>query len=131
MIAEEQKNKIIVSFHTGRGGRFHNSGYKKYLGEKSFKEIITENENNIFVKNRDENGKYIKPIIIDGSGNEISDNKINDEIGILNFDHDYDTTVSKYIEQCTNEEIELIKKSEIYKSEEINEYIKAHHYEDN
>lgn len=120
---KKQNNKIIVAFHTGRGGRFFNAGHKKYVGEKSFMEIIKDNENHIYITNRDENGKYIKPIITDASGNEVSDNKINDETRILNFDGEYDTTESKYIEDCTKQEINLIIESEKYKSEELKEYL--------
>lgn len=34
----EQKNdnKIIVAFHIGRGGRFHNPGHKKFKGTYRF-----------------------------------------------------------------------------------------------
>ena len=120
---ETENKKIIVTFHIGRGGRFYNSGHKTYKGEKSFKEIISENENHIYIKNRDENGKYIKPIITDESGNEISDNNINDETGTLNFDGDYDTTITKYIEECTETEIQIIEESNLYKSEELKEYL--------
>lgn len=120
---ETENNKIIVAFHIGRGGRYYNSGHKSYIGEKSFKEIISENQNHIYIKDRDVNGKYIKPIITNESGNEISDNNINDETGTLNFDEDYDTTISKYIEECTETEIQLIEESKIYKSEELKEYL--------
>lgn len=118
------KQGIIVSFHISRGGRFNNSGYKSYLGEKTFKDLISMNENNLYIVNRDKQGKFIKPIFIDGSSNEVSDDNANSLTGTLNFDGDYDTYIAKYIEECTDQELNIIRESDEWKSSELNEYLK-------
>lgn len=123
MKTKEQQNKIIVSFHIGRGGRFNNSGYKSYLGEKTFKDLISMNEDNLYIVNRDKQGKFIKPIFIDGSSNEVSDDNANSLTGSLNFDGDYDTYIAKDIEDCTDKELDIIRNSNEWKSSELNEYL--------
>lgn len=115
----------IVAFHIGRGGKFNNSGYISYIGEKNFQDLINLNSDNIFIANRDTKGRFCKPYIIDDSGNSITDDNINGDIGMLNFDEDYDTYYCKYIENCTDIELKRIAESDIYKSYEIIEYLKS------
>ena len=117
------KQGIIVAFHISRGGRFNNSGYKSYLGEKTFKDLISMNEDNLYIVNRDQQGRFIKPIFADGSGNEVSDDSIDSLTGSLNFDGDYDTYIAKYIEECTDKELDTIRNSNEWKSSELNEYL--------
>ncbi len=116
--------QIIVSFHIGRGGKFYNSGFKKYIGEKSFKDLITLNDINLFISNRDEKGRFIKPIYVDSSGNMVSDDDADNLTGTLNFDGDFDTYIAKTIEDCTDNEIDLIIESNEWKSTELQEYLK-------
>lgn len=123
MKTKEQQNKIIVSFHIGRGGRFYNSGHKTYLGEKTFKNLVSENESDLYIINRDKQGKFIKPIFVDGSSNEVSDDNANSLTGSLNFDGDYDTYIAKYVEDCTDKELDIIRNSNEWKSSELNEYL--------
>lgn len=125
METTKQENRVIVSFHIGRGGRFYNSGHKTYLGEKNFQDLIQSESGNLCIVNRDEQGKFIKPTILDDSGNVVSTDDINSLIGILDFDGDYDTSIAKYLENCTDDEIDLIRKSDEPKSEELIEYLKT------
>lgn len=37
-------NKTIVYFHTGRGGRFHNSGHTSFCGTKTISEVLSMND---------------------------------------------------------------------------------------
>ena len=38
----ETKDKTIVAFHIGRGGRFHNAGHLSYVGEKRIGEFTND-----------------------------------------------------------------------------------------
>ena len=114
-----KNSKIIVAFHTGRGGRFNNAGHKTFIGEKDFKQLVSLQSNNLFIVKRDNYGRFCKPYFADGSGNEVSDTAINAEVGYLNFDNDYDTDVAQYIEDCTEDEIEIIVNSNQFKSFEL------------
>lgn len=115
--------KIIVAFHEGKGGRFHNAGHVTFIGEKNFQELMANNSNNIFERNRDEKGKFCKAYLTDGSGNHITDDDIRGEVGTLNFDNQYDTDRAKYIEDCADWELEKIAKSSEYKSNELREWL--------
>ena len=83
-----------------------------------FKAIQKLRINEIFYKKVDG-----KDIITDEMGNIVSDDDINGEVGVLNFDNNYDTTYCKYYEDCTIEEMEVIKKSDMYKTAELEAYL--------
>jgi len=123
-----KENKIIVAFHIGRGGRFYNSGHKTFLGELNFSDLQMLNANNIFYRDRDERGRFMKTEIYDGAGNFVSDDDPKGLIGRLDFDGDFDTDYCKYIEDCTDEELQIIAKSIDFKSFELKEYLKARGY---
>lgn len=123
-----KENQIIVAFHIGRGGRFYNAGHKTFLGELNFRDLQKLNADNIFHRNRDERGRFIKTEIYDGAGNFVSDDDPKGLIGRLDFDGDFDTDYCKYIEDCTDEELQIIAKSIDFKSFELKEYLKARGY---
>ena len=123
-----KENKIIVAFHIGRGGRFYNSGHKTFLGELNFSDLQMLNANNIFYRDRDERGRFMKTEIYDGAGNFVSDDDPKGLIGRLDFDGDFDTDYCKYIEDCTDEELQIIAKSIDFKSFELKEYLKEKGY---
>ena len=123
-----KENKIIVAFHIGRGGRFYNAGHKTFLGELNFRDLQKLNANNIFYRDRDERGRFMKTEIYDGAGNFVSDDDPKGLIGRLDFDGDFDTDYCKYIEDCTDEELQIIAKSIDFKSFELKEYLKARGY---
>ena len=113
-------NKIIVAFHIGRGGHFNNSGNKTFIGEKNFQDLISIESDHVFIKNRDYRTKrFCKPTIVDGNDNLVSDDNINALTGTLNFDNEYNTDATCYLEDCTTEELQLIQDSNEYKSYEL------------
>lgn len=116
----QEFKKLVVAFQIGTLSRYN---YKKpnvitYLGEMDFKAIQKLRINEIFYKKVDG-----KTIITDEMGNIVSDDDINGEVGVLNFDNNYDTTYCKYYEDCTIEEMEVIKKSDMYKTAELEAYL--------
>lgn len=116
----QEFKKLVVAFQIGTLSRYN---YKKpnvitYLGEYTFKDIQKLRANEIFYKEKDG-----KDIITDEMGNIVSDDDINGEVGVLNFDNNYDTTYCKYYEDCTIEEMEVIKKSDMYKTAELEAYL--------
>ncbi len=107
---ENLANKgIIVAFHIGRGGRWYNAGFKTFIGEKKIGEFTDD----LFIYN---NSYYI-----DCNGNAVGLTCEEEETGVgrINEDGEYDTTYSQYLEDCSEEEIELINNSDFYKSIEL------------
>ena len=104
----EKKERIVVAFQVGAFSKYF---YKKrgtltYLGEFNFKDILHLRYNEIFI--RDINGKKV---ITDEMGNIISPDDPSGDIGVLDFDGDYDTTYCKYLEDCSDIEIEIINRA--------------------
>lgn len=122
-----QSSKIIVAFHTGRGGRFYNPGHVSFIGEKNFQDLISLNSNNLFEQNRDKKGRFCKPYMTDCSGKVVVEpGHIQDEVGCLDFDGSYDTDSCGYVEDCTEEELCIIFDSGNWISPELREYLKNH-----
>jgi hypothetical protein len=116
---EQIANKIIVAFHVGRGGRFYNPGHKTFIGERNFQDLLEMHSEYIYFRNRDSYGRFQKTEIVDGSGSVVSEDNPKGLIGQLNFDGDYDTVYCRYIEDCTDEELRIIAKSNRHKSQEL------------
>lgn len=111
------EQRIIVAFHTGRGGQFYNGGHKKFIGEKTFQDLITMNDQHLFTQNRDEKGRFTKLYITDQNGTTIvAAEDFASETGVLDFDGQYDTDAAVYIDDCDDEEIRMIAESNEYKS---------------
>lgn len=116
----QEFKKLVVAFQIGTLSKYNykNPNVITYLGEMDFKAIQKLRINEIFYKKVDG-----KDIITDEMGNIVSDDDINGEVGVLNFDNNYDTTYCKYYEDCTIEEMEVIKKSDMYKTAELEAYL--------
>ena len=101
----ERKEQIVVAFQVGTLSKYapKKKGTLTYLGEYNFKDIQKLRANEIFYKEKDG-----KTIITDEMGNIISDDDPLGDIGVLNFDEEYDTTYCKYLEDCSDIEIEII-----------------------
>lgn len=113
-------NRIIVAFHIGRGGRYHNAGHCTFIGEKNLQDLITMNDANLFLRVRDENGRFCKAYITDSDGNTIlSAEDSLKETGTLNFDNQYDTDTCCFLDECSEEELLLIKESTDWKSSRL------------
>lgn len=119
-------NRVIVAFHIGRGGHFNNPGFKTYLGELNFQDLQRRAANFISYVDRDYRGRFQKSTIVNGSGNEVSDDDPKGLVGRLDFDGEYDTDYCRYVEDCTDEELEVISKSSEYKSPELVSYLEEH-----
>lgn len=101
----ERKEQIVVAFQIGTLSKYAHKkkGTLTYLGEFNFRDILYLRYNDIFIK--DVNGKKV---ITDENGNIVSDDDPNGDVGVLDFDGDYDTTYCKYLEDCSDIEIEII-----------------------
>jgi hypothetical protein len=109
------ESQIIVAFHIGRGGRFNNSGFRTYLGEKNIAEFV----NDLYL-NEDET------MYLDHNGNEVLSMEDSlSGIGTINIDNDYDTTYTKSIDDCNEHEIELICQSNEHKTIDLVEYLEV------
>ena len=107
----EKNERVVVAFQVGSFSKYFHKrrGTLTYLGEFNFRDILYIRYNDIFIKNV--NGKKV---ITDEMGNIISDDDPSGDIGVLDFDGDYDTTYCKYLEDCSDIEIEIINKRESY-----------------
>lgn len=129
-MTNETENKIIVAFHIGRGGRFNNPGHKTFIGEKNLQDLIVANNQYLYEVNRDEKGRFCKPYLADQSGKTILDAEdLKKEVGCLEFDGTYDTDCCCYIDDCSDEEIDIIFDSHDVVSFELTDYILNHYRE--
>lgn len=101
--------RTVVHFHIGRGGRFHNPGYKTFVGVEDMRSSESS-----MVFEQDEDGKPLPDedwVLVDGGGSELMRGKANilARTGRLDYDGEYNTDIFKYIEDCNDEEVELIK----------------------
>ena len=101
----ERKEQIVVAFQVGTLSKYapKKRGTLTYLGEYTFKDIQKLRANEIFYKEKDG-----KTIITDENGNIVSDDDPNGDVGVLNFDEEYDTTYCKYLDDCSDIEIEVM-----------------------
>jgi hypothetical protein len=123
MKTKHTSSLIVVSFHIGRGSRFYNAGHRTFIGEKNFQDLINMEANNVFVKDRGPDGRFCKPLITDCSGNPVSDDDVNELIGTLDFDGQYDTSYAKIIDDCDEHELQIITEANIYKSPALVAYL--------
>ena len=150
-----ENSGIIVAFHTGRGGRFYNAGFKTYIGEKKIGEFtddlfirwtgeaklmetIGDRENLLeaYEKAKEDNdfSFFEKLGFVMGeeeyycgaSGNSVglTAKDVDSGIGSIDIDGAYNTTYTCDIEDCSEEEIELICKDSSYKNYDMKYYLK-------
>lgn len=108
-ILDEAQN-IKVRFHIGRGGHFHNAGYKTYVGIVN---DLSDCFGDSFIISEDENGKTLPDSewrLVDGGGNVILSGRdeIEGETGILDWDGEYDTDIVRHLSECDDDEYQLI-----------------------
>ena len=101
---------IIVCFHVGRRGYLNNPGYKSF---NPYVHNIQDLFEDGFVNCEDEDGNPLPDdewTLTDQGGNIILEGRqeIESPVGVLYWDYDYDTDIAKYIEDCDDEEIDLI-----------------------
>lgn len=103
--------KTIVAFNIGRGGRFHNGGYKTYMPYISHLSQCFNDK--CIIISEDEEGNELPDEeweLIDGGSNVIlrGCDAISNEVGILDWDTIYDTDIVKYLEDCDEEEMDIL-----------------------
>ena len=108
-ILDEAQN-MKVRFHIGRGGQFNNAGHKTYVGTVN---DLSDCFGDSIVFSEDENGKPLPDSdwqLVDGGGNVILSGRdeIESETGILDWDGEYDTDIVRYLEDCNDDEYQLI-----------------------
>ena len=108
-ILDEAQN-MKVRFHIGRGGHFHNAGYKTYVGIVN---DLSDCFGDSFIISEDENGKTLPDSewrLVDGGGNVILSGRdeIESETGILDWDGEYDTDIVRHLSECDDDEYQLI-----------------------
>lgn len=108
-ILEEAQN-MKVRFHVGRGGQFHNAGHKTYVGTVN---DLSDCFGDSIVFSEDENGKPLPDSdwqLVDSGGNVILSGRdeIESETGILDWDGEYDTDIVRCLEDCDDDEYQLI-----------------------
>ncbi len=141
------KNKTIVAFHVGPGGRFQNSGFKSFFGQYNIYQVISRVGDSKWLFEGYENESVLRRKIkgysnltekldwcrdnqdftffekrlnynmgdfglLDSNGNfMISQKNIDTGVGVLDFDGNYDKYYTCYIDDCEEEELLCIAKS--------------------
>jgi len=119
---KREQDRTTVLFHVRRGGRFFNPGYWELIGiGKGLQDAINLKSDNIFLHNKDKNGRFCSPFLMDGGGNVVCETP-NAEVEILDFDGDYDRYVAEYLDDLSDSEVEIVvdavKKGEYLNNEE-------------
>jgi hypothetical protein len=92
---------LIVAFHIGRGGRFNNSGFKSFLGEKSIDEFTDD----LFIHRKNETDLH-KLVFLKGRPNlEKKFNEARDSGDWSFFENRLKFNIGKevYFDECGNE----------------------------
>ena len=111
-----ENKDVVVAFHVGRGGHFNNQGHKSFLPSVSkLQDCFGENS---FINDEYEDGTKIPDEqwqLIDGGGNVILEGReaIESQTGVLDWDGEYNTDIVRYIEDCTDAEMEILYKAYI------------------
>ena len=106
----EEAQNMKVRFHIGRGGQFNNAGHKTYVGTVN---DLSDCFGDSIVFSEDENGNPLPDSdwkLVDGGGNVILSGRdeIESDTGILDWDGEYDTDIVRYLEDCDDDEYQLI-----------------------
>ena len=115
--SNNNSNRIVVAFHIGRRG-------KTFLGEKDFQELIGDRLDSLFLHDRDSNGRFCKPFYTDASGNTmVEPDEMKSEVGIIDWDGQFDTDVACYLDECDDDELRIIARDDAWVSPEAFDYI--------
>lgn len=103
----------VVHFHVGRGGRFHNAGFKEFKGA----EDMTWPDEYCAIENIDEDGNPLPDeewkLIVDSNRDVLLEGKdaIMSRTGTLVYNGDCNTDIYKYLEDCSDSEMEILVKA--------------------
>ena len=118
-----KNDKTIVYFHTGRGGRFYNSGHVTFCGSHDLQWVLNMCDSGkhwCFLQNRDEKGRFCTPYYSDQNGNFlISEKEAESGVGSLDWDGDYDADNCFYLEDCDENDLLLIADSNEFDKEDL------------
>lgn len=95
------ENDTLI-FHIGRGGRFYNQGHVTCEGFGDINKLMKYIGDYLFITNRDEKGRFVKPYYIDGGGNYVAD--LDDTY--FDFDGDYNTWYIKPLCELNPSEVD-------------------------
>lgn len=119
---------IIVCFHVGRGGYHQNPGYKTY---NPYVKTLQDLSVYGFLNCEDEDGNTLPDdewTLTDQGGNIILEGRqeIESPVGVLEWDGIYDTDIVRYIEDCDDEEIDILYNELInykYMDDDVADYV--------
>jgi hypothetical protein len=111
-MAHTSDTQTVVMFHIGRGGRFNNGGHKTFKGvqDLTWPDYCT-------VIDSDEDGNPLPDedwtLIEDACRSVLLEGKeaIESRTGKLDYDGEYDSDVFKYIGDCSDDELQLLKQA--------------------
>ena len=120
-----ETKRIIVAFKIGRGGRFNNGGHKSYKGQYDISHFCDK----LFWTEEEEfqnEGEYLNQEIKDECGNGVglTVREMNFGIGRIDFDGEYDTIYTEYLDNLSEEEKRIILDYKRYKGYEVEEAFK-------
>lgn len=102
-------NRIVVAFHIGRGGQFNSPGHKTYKGEINFAQLCNSQNQYLSEVNRDSNGRFCRPYLIDAGGSTaVTPDDYGKDVGVINYDFEYDKWICCYIDECDDSELMMI-----------------------
>lgn len=102
---------IKVWFHIGRGGHFNNGGFKSYRGVVNSLADLFDVSTTIIAVDEDSNTLPEEEwMLLDGGGNVILKGReqLDAEVGILDWDGEYDTDIVRHLSECDDDEYQLI-----------------------
>lgn len=105
--------QTVVHFHIGRGGRFNNGGHKTF---EAVEDLNHFNRDWLILLDTDEDNNPIPDdewVLQTDTGHIFLEGReaIESRTGVLDYDGIYDTDVFKYVEDCTDDELQLLKEA--------------------
>ena len=101
----------ILEFHIGRGGRFYNPGFLRYEGVTEGISYTTAFEN-LFPPTDEygniDNDPEAEWLFSNGELSGLTNQQIQEGIGTINIDNDYNTTYTTYAKDCDKAEAYLV-----------------------
>ena len=112
-------NEIYVSFHVGRGGRYHNPGYVTFVAECDFQELIAKRSDNLILCDTIWDEEKNEEVALDDEDWQLVDtgsnviikgrNAIEAKKGVLEFDTIYDKDYTITLDECDEKEWDALR----------------------
>ena len=110
----EEYDNVFVCFHICRGGRYGNPGHKEYLPYvRDFQDLLSRESENLYDVTEDENGNVLPDDqwhIENWASETVVEGRVAMEAktGKLDYDGKSDTYIVKNINDCDEDELQLI-----------------------